>query len=301
MIKRNALFVTFIGFMAILIAGCSGSSGSAPKAADTIKIENAWARSAMKDGNGAAYMNITNSGADNELVQAKSDVAKTVELHNVIMENGMMAMRPVNSIKLMANKTQVLKPGSYHVMLIGLNRDMMPGKNIKIELIFKSGGSIMLDVPVKKMEGKGMMMHHKMGDKKPMDQIHIMDPWARPAGEGQNTSAIYMMMGNMSKMGDALISAESKVANTVELHNVIMENGMMAMRPVNQIEIAAGGHTELKPGSYHIMLIDLKHPLKVGDMVPVKLKFKMSGYQLLRVPVKEMQKTEGGMMMHHKM
>lgn len=99
----------------------------------------------------AAYMVVVNnSNTADAIVKADSDVAKSVELHNVIMENNVMQMRQVEAIEVPANGQVELKPGSYHVMLIGLNRDLKEGEEVLIKLTTRSGKTIEVKAPVRK-------------------------------------------------------------------------------------------------------------------------------------------------------
>lgn len=97
----------------------------------------------------AAYMVIVNNGAADAIVKAESDVAASVELHNVVMENNVMQMRPVEAIEVPANGQVELKPGSFHVMLIGLNRDLKEGDEVTIKLTTRSGQTIEVKAPVR--------------------------------------------------------------------------------------------------------------------------------------------------------
>jgi len=94
--------------------------------------------------------------------------------------------------------------------------------------------------------------------------------------EGAN-GAIYVTLTNTGTQADALLSASSDAAQTVELHEVKNDGGVMKMRPVAKIDVPAGGKIEMKPGGYHVMLLGLKHDLKKGDKVPVTLKFERGG------------------------
>lgn len=99
----------------------------------------------------AAYMVlVNNSSAADAIVKAESDVAKSVELHNVIMENNVMQMRPVEAIEVPANGQTELKPGGLHVMLIGLTRDLKEGEEVLIKLTTRSGKTIEVKAPVRK-------------------------------------------------------------------------------------------------------------------------------------------------------
>jgi copper(I)-binding protein len=93
---------------------------------------------------------VNNSANADAIVKAESDVAKTVELHNVIMENNVMQMRQVEAIEVPANGQVELKPGGFHVMLIGLTRDLKEGDEVVIKLTTRSGKTIEVKAPVRK-------------------------------------------------------------------------------------------------------------------------------------------------------
>ncbi|MBS1216062.1 MAG: hypothetical protein H6R20_1036 [Proteobacteria bacterium] len=100
--------------------------------------------------------------------------------------------------------------------------------------------------------------------------VEVKDPWARATAPGQKAGGVFMQL--KSAGGGALVAAESPAANVVEIHEMAMEGNVMRMRAIPKLDLPAGQTVELKPGGYHVMLIDLKAPLKKGDMVPVKLK-----------------------------
>ncbi|MFN7037591.1 MAG: copper chaperone PCu(A)C, partial [Bellilinea sp.] len=76
---------------------------------------------------------------------------------------------------------------------------------------------------------------------------------------------------------DRLLAAKTDVAKTVEIHQTRMENDIMMMQKVEVIEIPANGKVELKPGGYHIMLINLQQDLKAGEKIPFTLVFEKQG------------------------
>lgn len=102
------------------------------------------------------------------------------------------------------------------------------------------------------------------------------------------TGAVFMKLVNEGGQPDKLISAETDVATTVELHKTTVKDEVMQMSPVENIEIPANGAVELKPGDYHIMLMGLKQDLKAGDQFKVKLNFEKSQPMELDVIVREM-------------
>lgn len=117
--------------------------------------QNATAAPAMGQGgemagaNSAIYMRIDNSGPADRLISAASDVADAVEIHETTMEDNVMRMRPVTAIELPANGSVELKPGSLHVMLLGLRRDLKPGETISMTLTFEQAGELSVTVPVR--------------------------------------------------------------------------------------------------------------------------------------------------------
>ncbi len=103
--------------------------------------------------------------------------------------------------------------------------------------------------------------------------VSIQDPYVRMTPPGVKTTGAFMLIVNPGAKDVTLVTAESGVAQTVQLHTHINEDGVMKMRQVAGIDIKAKGQTELKPGSFHVMLIDLKSALKEGDRVPITLTF----------------------------
>ena len=101
-------------------------------------------------GNGAVYVTLSNAGAQPDaLVSASTDVAQTTELHEVTQDGGVMKMRPVKTIPVPAGGTTELKPGGYHIMLMGLKHDLKPGEKVAVTLKFERGGETRVEAPVK--------------------------------------------------------------------------------------------------------------------------------------------------------
>ncbi|HZU85864.1 MAG TPA: copper chaperone PCu(A)C [Anaerolineaceae bacterium] len=118
-------------------------------------------------------------------------------------------------------------------------------------------------------------------------KLSVSEVWARPASSG-DTSAIYFIIDNPTTEADALVKAETDVAMMAELHLSKMDtSGAMIMEQQQSIAVAAGGKTELKPGSYHVMLMKLKKDLAVGDTFEVTLTFEKAGAQKYTVTVKQ--------------
>jgi copper(I)-binding protein len=103
--------------------------------------------------------------------------------------------------------------------------------------------------------------------------IIVIDPYVRMVPQGVPTTAAFMTLKNTGTADRKLLRIDSSAAKTVELHYHLNDNGVMKMRQVREIQIKAGGQTELKPGSYHVMMIDLKQALQEGEKIPLTLSF----------------------------
>lgn len=115
--------------------------------------------------------------------------------------------------------------------------------------------------------------------------ITVSNPFSRASAPTAKAGAAFLTV-TIDAGADKLIGASSPVADKVELHTHLMENGVAKMRPVEGgIAVTAGTPTALKPGGLHIMLIGLKAPLKQGDSFPLTLKFEKAGDVAVTVPV----------------
>lgn len=122
-------------------------------------------------------------------------------------------------------------------------------------------------------------------------KLQVEGAWARRAammmkdssGGGSGNGAVYAVLVNAGNAPDALLGAESDAAATVEIHETYRDKsmGMMMMRPVRKIDVPAGNKVELKPGGYHVMLLNLKRDLKAGETISVTLQFEKAG----KIPV----------------
>ena len=99
--------------------------------------------------------------------------------------------------------------------------------------------------------------------------VTVKDAWVRAPAPGQKVAGAYMEL--VSRTHIALTAVASPAAAGGELHSTSMEEGVMRMRPVARIELPAGKPVKLAPGGLHIMLVDIKQPLKPGDKVPLTL------------------------------
>ena len=99
--------------------------------------------------------------------------------------------------------------------------------------------------------------------------IEINNLWVRGTVAGQKATGAFMEVS--SKTGVTLVGASSPVAGVTEIHEMKMDGGTMKMRAIPRLDVPAGKPVSLAPGGYHVMLMDLKQPLKKGDTVPLTL------------------------------
>ncbi|WP_375593491.1 copper chaperone PCu(A)C [Algihabitans albus] len=118
--------------------------------------------------------------------------------------------------------------------------------------------------------------------------ISIDHPWARASMGMAKAGAAYMVLTNDGSAPDRLVSASAEVADAVELHTHLMEDGVMRMRQVQAIEVAPGAPSVLEPGGLHVMLIGLKEPLTAGESFPMTLTFEQAGEITVEVAVEAM-------------
>lgn len=105
------------------------------------------------------------------------------------------------------------------------------------------------------------------------DIITVTNPRIRATAPGQTVSGAFMTLVNSSEKAYALTSVSFSGAGMVEIHETSMNEGVMRMRKIDQISIPANGSAELKPGSYHIMLMGLAKPMTAGTSETLTLTF----------------------------
>jgi len=108
--------------------------------------------------------------------------------------------------------------------------------------------------------------------------IQISAPWARATPKGASSGAAYMTITNTGKTPDKVSCVSSDASAECQIHTMTMDNGVMMMRPVEGgLEIKPGETVTLKPSGFHVMLVNLKHPLEQGNTIKVSLKFEAAG------------------------
>ncbi len=102
-------------------------------------------------------------------------------------------------------------------------------------------------------------------------QVTVSEAWVRGTVAGQKATGAFMQL--RATTDATLVGAASPVAKVVEIHEMKMEGGVMKMRALDKVPLPAGTPVDLKPGGYHVMLMDLAAPLKEGESVSVTLTF----------------------------
>ena len=134
-------------------------------------------------------------------------------------------------------------------------------------------------------------------------QVTVKDAWVRATVPQQKATGAFMQLQSVQDV--KVISAQSPVAGVVEVHEMSMDGGVMKMRAIKGLDLPAGKTVELKPGGYHVMLMDLKEQMKEGATVPVTLviegKDKKRSTVEIKAPVKPLTSSGNmGAMDHSK-
>jgi hypothetical protein len=140
------------GLFLFLLSTAACASGPA---APDLRVEDAWARPALGTDSvapppSAAYLMLHNDGrAPDTLLGARTAAARVVELHQSIEDDGVMRMRPVDSLAVPAGGTVTLAPGGYHFMLIDVARPLAPGDTVTLALRFTQSGAMDVQAAVR--------------------------------------------------------------------------------------------------------------------------------------------------------
>src|ERR1700674_4833690 len=111
-----------------------------------------------------------------------------------------------------------------------------------------------------------------------LGDLVISQAWSRATPGGAKIGAGYLTIENNGSVADRLMGGSGDVAAKIEVHEMTTSNGVMTMRALDKgLAIEPGKTVKLAPGGYHLMMFDLKSPLKQGDKVPVTLEFEKAG------------------------
>jgi copper(I)-binding protein len=145
---------------AAVLAPITARAQSAPSAASAqgapITIDHVWSRAAMAGRVGVVYLTIIASGSPDALTGVSSPIAPKAELHESYNDNGVEKMRPVASLPVTPGTPVMLKPGGYHIMLVGLMRALNAGDSFPVTLRFAKAGAITVTAMVEKAGASSM-------------------------------------------------------------------------------------------------------------------------------------------------
>ena len=123
-------------------------------------------------------------------------------------------------------------------------------------------------------------------------QVAVKDPWVRATVPQQKATGAFMQI---TAAADAkLVEVQSSAAGIIEIHEMKLDNNVMKMRAVEEVALPAGKLVELKPGGYHVMLMDLKAQVKAGGTIPLTLVFEGKDKKRFTMEVKAFAKSLGG-------
>ncbi|WP_341647120.1 copper chaperone PCu(A)C [Thauera sp. SDU_THAU2] len=126
--------------------------------------------------------------------------------------------------------------------------------------------------------------------------VTVADAWVRATVAQQKATGAFMQL--KSDRAARLVAAASPLAGVVEIHEMRMEGEVMRMNPVAALDLPAGETVELKPGGYHVMLLDLKQQVKAGDEVPLSIVIEQANGERrtieLKVPACPLNAVAGG-------
>lgn len=128
-------------------------------------------------------------------------------------------------------------------------------------------------------------------------QVTVGEPWVRATVAQQKATGAFMTL--TSTQGASLVGASSPAAGVVEVHEMKMVDDVMRMRQIAALELPAGKPVALSPGGYHLMLLELKQPLKDGDKVPLTLEIEDAHKVRSKIVVDAPVKPLNSAAMHH--
>ncbi|HEY2132135.1 MAG TPA: copper chaperone PCu(A)C, partial [Acetobacteraceae bacterium] len=127
------------------------AQNSAAPSPSSVAVQNAWARATTRNAqSGGIFLTLTDKGAPDRLVGVTTPVAAMAQLHQSVNDNGVMKMDAVPALDLPPGKPVELKPGGYHIMLMGLKQQLKPGDTFPVTLNFAKAPQVTATVTVGK-------------------------------------------------------------------------------------------------------------------------------------------------------
>ena len=151
---RRSLLAAVAAVAALPVAAHDYTAGD-------IAIGHPWSRAAGANATGAGFLTLRNTGTQpDRLVSASASVARAVELHTHVRDGDVMRMRPVDAIPVAPGQTVELRPGGFHIMLIGLKEPLVQGTRVPLTLRFERAGEVRVELAVEAAGARGAAHHH---------------------------------------------------------------------------------------------------------------------------------------------
>lgn len=122
----------------------------------------------------------------------------------------------------------------------------------------------------------------------PSQGVQVKQAWARATPPGVQVGAAYAVIENGGNAADRLLAVETEVCKVIEIHSTTHADGRMQMRPVESLDVPAGGRVTFGPSGLHLMLVDLKQPLRAGEQLSITFVFQSVGRISVDAPIAPM-------------
>ena len=138
----------FLAAVPVLLAAAPVAIAQDARAGE-LEVQQPWTRAAGQGATAAGFMAISNRGAAaDRLLSASSPAARAMELHSMVRDGEVMRMRPVDGVEIRAGQTVTLRPGGFHLMLIGLSQPLRQGETVPVTLRFERAGDVQVALSV---------------------------------------------------------------------------------------------------------------------------------------------------------
>lgn len=147
-------FCAFLFLLPFLYIGCSSDQqppNQQQSISNQLEVRDAWVRAAAKDANSAGYLKIVNGTMQNDtLLAVQAEDVNRSEVHeSFTTAEGLSGMRPADSLVIAPGSTLLLQPGSFHLMLMGIEKEFQAGDSLQISLQFSQAGTITKEAEVR--------------------------------------------------------------------------------------------------------------------------------------------------------
>lgn len=253
-----------------------------------VTITEPWVRATVPQQPATGAFMALVADEDARLVGADSPVAKQVEIHEMRMENDIMRMRQIPGLDLPRGQKVELRPGGYHIMLIGLHAPVTADQTVPLTLVVEDRQgqrhTVNVEAAVQALGAQGAGHGHG-GHASHASQAHgtseqpslpasveISQCWVR-ALPAPLPSAVYLRIRNGGATPVTLVAADAPGFGHVMLHQTQTADGVASMHHVTGVAVAPGTTVALEPGGYHVMLEQPASELSVGESLTLALGF----------------------------